>query len=245
MRLWAVAFVAAGWLAATAAPGQTARPAPGLAPPLRAASVTLVFAAANDLHRLSEQESDLTGRRLAWWRGDAPYTISRAAFPADEPEVLLFRDWPSALRLGAGALDLDLTPRAGLAMSPRGGQAEAGAMLSLGPARGDDTLRRLRSLGIGDGAAFGDQGRWYLFMAASGRAVGLNMLGNGDRAGWTTDPASTLISDAQLGLGWRRGAVQGALGYVRREVKGDHMVSGQRTPDDSLFAFTVSVKPER
>lgn len=245
MRLWAVAFVAAGWLAATAAPGQTARTTPVPAMRLHAPAVAPIFAPSNELRRLLEQESYLSDRRFGLWSAKPTYAVSRPAFSAAVDQVSLSRDWPSALRLGAGAFDLDLTPRAGLGVSPYGGQAEAGAMLSIGPAHADETIRRLRDLGIGDGAAFGDRGRWYLFMAASGRAVGLNMLRNGDRAGWTTDPASTLISDAQLGLGWRRGSVQGALGYVRREVKGDHMVSGQRTPDDSLFAFTVSVKPER
>ena len=65
-----------------------------------------------------------------------------------------------------------------------------------------------------------------------------------DRA-WSQDAASTLISDAQLGVAWRKGAMQTSLGYVHREVKGEHMIWGQETKADSLVAFTFSIKPGR
>jgi hypothetical protein len=103
-------------------------------------------------------------------------------------------------------------------------------------------------MGVRDGASFGDEGRWYLFAAASGRAVGLNMLrgdSGWDGAGWSTDPAASLIADAHLGVGWRRGDMQTSLGLVHREVKGEHMIWGQETKADSLVAFTFSIKPGR
>jgi hypothetical protein len=101
-------------------------------------------------------------------------------------------------------------------------------------------------MGVNDGLSLGDQGRWYLFMAVSGRAVGMNMLrdvNDWDRAGWTTDPTSTLIGDGQVGVGWRKGSVQSSFGYVHREVKGQHMIFGQKTYEDSLVAFTFSIRP--
>ena len=99
-------------------------------------------------------------------------------------------------------------------------------------------MRRARRL-----ATFGDTGRWYLFAAASGRAVGMNML-HGETgwngAGWTTDPSSTLIGDAQLGVGWRKGAVQTSVGYIHREVKGQHMIWGVDTREDPWSPSVIS-----
>ena len=115
-----------------------------------------------------------------------------------------------------------------------------------GPRR-DEAARRLRDIGVGDGTAFGDVGRVYFYAAASGRSVGLNMLpaegGGWDQAGWSSDPHSTLIGDAQVGVAWRQGPMQTSFGYLRREVKGRNMIFGQRTRDDSLVALSVSLKP--
>ena len=113
-------------------------------------------------------------------------------------------------------------------MTNYGGSAEAGATLRV--SRDEQAAaERLKDMGVGDGADFGERGRWYLFAAASGRAVGLNMLHSDsgwDRAGWTTDPTSALIGDAQVGVGWRKGAMQTSFGYIHREVKGQHMICG-------------------
>ena len=187
----------------------------------------------------------LTGR-------DGRSLLSAPVAPADlriEPrsyEVAVTRDWPGAVSLTGRIFDLDLTPHAGLGMTSQGGSAEAGATLTVAQG-GDDLLGgRLARLGVQDGAAFGDKGRWYLFAAASGRAVGLNFLkdqGAGWDRSWSSDAASTLVSDAQLGVGWRRGSVQTSLGYLHREVKGDHMLWGQEAKDDSLVAFSLSIKP--
>jgi hypothetical protein len=178
--------------------------------------------------------------------GGAPLNLRRAEFQARDYEVSLIRDWPAALSYDDGRVQVDVTPHAGLGMTNIGGLAEAGAVVRLGPSRDQRAKQELQKLGIGDGAAFGDRGRWYLFAAASGRAVGLNMLrdDNGwSRAGWSTDASSALVGDAQVGVGWRRGAWQTSVGYVHREVKGAHMIWGQQTQQDSLAAFTLSFKP--
>jgi hypothetical protein len=179
--------------------------------------------------------------------GGLPLNMDRADFDAQAYEIAVTRDW-APVKFDAGAYDVRLAPHAGVGMSSAGGQAEAGAMLTVGQKRDDIVQDRLSDMGVGDGAAFGDQGRWYLFAAASGRAVGLNMLrkDNGwDRAGWSTDPSSALIGDAQVGVGWRKGVIQTSFGYVHREVKGEHMVFGQTTKEDSLLAFSLSIKPGR
>jgi hypothetical protein len=176
--------------------------------------------------------------------GGLPLNPSRAQFESRAYEVSLIRDWPAAMRFDAKAFNVDLTPHAGVGVSNLGGSAEAGATVRI--SRDAQAAERLRDLGVGDGASFGDRGRWYLFAAASGRAVGLNML-HGDsgwnRAGWTTDATSSLVGDAQLGVGWRKGPMQTSFGYIHREVKGQHMIWGQETKQDSLLAFSLSIKP--
>jgi len=167
---------------------------------------------------------------------------------ADTYNVTLVRRWPKAVSFSTDNLDFDVAPHAGLGVSSAGGQAEGGAMLTVSKSREQQALERLRDLGVRDGASLGDVGRWYLFAAASGRAVGLNMLRgeNGwDRAGWTTDPTGALVGDAQIGVGWRKGDMQSSFGVIHREVKGKHMVFGQHTRDDTVAAFTFSLRPQK
>lgn len=162
-------------------------------------------------------------------------------------EVSVIRNWPRAMAFDNGKFDIDVSPHAGVGMTSQGAAAEAGAELRLSQSRDDKAAARLRAMGVSDGAHFGDQGRWYLFAAASGRAVGLNMLRNElgwDRAGWTTDPTSALIGDAQVGVGFRKGSMQTSFGFIHREVKGQHMLFGQETKDDSLVAFSLSIRPK-
>jgi hypothetical protein len=160
-------------------------------------------------------------------------------------EVRLTRDWPAAVRYAGERYNLDVTPHAGFGVSNLGNSAEAGATVTLGQ-RADAIASRLDSLGVRDGTVFGGTGRWYLFAAASGRAMGFNMLrdgANGLNRSWSQDSSSTLVGDAQVGVGWRKGDVQTSFGFIHREVKGSHMIFGQQTKDDSLVAFSFSVKP--
>mgnify|MGYP001556818693 CR=1 FL=1 len=175
----------------------------------------------------------------------APLDLRGAQYDAEAYEVALTRDWPAAIAFGAGGLGVDVTPHAGLGMTSFGGSAEAGATLRL-MQRDATAEARLKALGVRDGSSFGERGRWYLFAAASGRAVGLNML-HGDqgwnRAGWTTDATSTLTGDAQVGVGWRKGDMQTSLGYVHREMKGQNMLWGVNAKPDSMVAFSLSIRP--
>ncbi len=181
--------------------------------------------------------------------GGLPLNLSRSAdYEAKAYEVALTRDWPAALSYDGKGFGVDLTPHAGVGVSNYGGSAEAGAMLQLSQKQSlsESAAERLKALGLRDGAHFGDRGRWYLFAAASGRAVGLNMLHSDtgwDRAGWTQDSASSLVGDAQVGIGWRKGPMQTSFGYIHREVKGANMIFGQDTKSDSVVAFSLSIKP--
>ena len=179
--------------------------------------------------------------------GGLPLDLARAQADADAYEITLLRNWPRAVAFGAGKFDVDVTPHAGLGWTSLGGAAEAGATLTVGQKRERQVVERLNAMGVRDGGDLADQGRWYLFVAASGRAVGLNVLHGADgwdRAGWTTDPSSALIGDAQVGVGWRKGGLQSSLGYIHREVKGENMIFGQKTRDDSLVAFSLTLRPQ-
>lgn len=163
------------------------------------------------------------------------------------------RGWPSALTLKAGAYDLDLSPHAGLGMSNAGGSAEAGAMVRFGSQLDGGGIQRLAS-GLGlrtvEGASYGDKGRWYLFAAASGRAVGLNVLrdsqtGDTRRSGWSMDPSAALVGDSQAGLGWRKGSMHASVGYLHREVKNEFGVRGAGMGGDSRVALSLTIRPSR
>lgn len=178
----------------------------------------------------------------------APLSLVRPdaqAFDAENIDVTLTRGWPSAVKLEAGKYALDFSPHAGFGFGDAGGSAEAGATVRLGKNVED---RVSDSLGLRDGdEAFGQRGRWYVFAAASGRAVGLNMLRgqNGDwsRAGMSSDVNSKLIGDAQAGVAWRKGPMQASVGYIHREMKAKDVIMGMATQKDSMVALSFSLKP--
>lgn len=146
------------------------------------------------------------------------------------------RGWPGAVSFSGGGLALDVTPHAGFGIGSRGNSAEAGAVVSLS----QTVKNNLSALGIRDGRSYGDQGRWYVFAAASGRAVGYNFTGSLNRlqrSGVSTDTGS-YIGDAQAGMGWRKGALQASFGYVQRKVK-SHGIK----EEDNFVALTLSIKP--
>lgn len=166
-------------------------------------------------------------------------------------EVAYERDGPT-FRAKAGTLGFELTPRAGVGVSSAGGLAGAGATIRFGQDLEDQVVGKVTdALGLRtvDGESFGDRGRWYLFAAADGQAVGLNVLrdsqGDWSRAGWSSDPSS-LIGEAQVGVGWRRGAVQASFGYLHREIKATGIMNAENTKlEDGAVAFSLSIKPSR
>jgi hypothetical protein len=178
----------------------------------------------------------------------APLSLVRPdaqAFDAENIDVTLTRGWPSAVKLEAGKYALDFSPHAGFGFGDAGGSAEAGATVRLGKNVED---RVSDSLGLRDGdEAFGQRGRWYVFAAASGRAVGLNMLrgqdGDWSRAGMSSDVNSKLIGDAQAGVAWRKGPMQASVGYIHREMKAKDVIMGMATQKDSMVALSFSLKP--
>lgn len=178
----------------------------------------------------------------------APLTLTRPdAYALREVDVTVTRGWPSAVMLAGRKYALDVTPHAGLGFGGAGGSAEAGATVRLGKKKNMGE-RVNEALGVREGeTAFGDRGRWYIFAAASGRAVGFNMLRgqNGDwtRAGLTQDAASRLIGDSQAGVAWRRGPMQASLGYIHREIRAKEGIMGLATQKDDVVALSFSLKP--
>ncbi|CAN5532785.1 DUF2219 family protein [soil metagenome] len=166
------------------------------------------------------------------------------SFDDRDVDVTVTRGWPAAVSLGAGKYALDVTPHAGLGFGGAGGSAEAGATVRFGKKMGD---RVANSLGVEDGRQFGDRGRWYVFAAASGQAVGMNMLRGGDgdwsRAGVTTDTSSKLVGDGQAGVAWRRGPMQASFGYVHRKIRAKDQIMGMATQKDEMVAFSFTLKP--
>jgi hypothetical protein len=112
-------------------------------------------------------------------------------------------------------------------------QWELGAEISPGP-RGMDKSNP-------DG-----KGRWFLFAAAGGRAVGLNMspAGDPDASRWSSGSTSTLVNDGQAGVGWRHGGVQASFGYVHRDISGttfDPYAAHTRSLSDSMVGLSFSL----
>lgn len=176
-----------------------------------------------------------------------PAYLARGRDPFD---VTVVRTWPRAVSFDSDNFAFAVAPHAGFGVSNRGGQAEGGAIITVEKkSRGEQAMARLRDMGVADGASYGDAGRWYFFAAASGQAVGLNMMrgteGGWDRVGWSTDSTGALVGDAQVGVGWRKGDVQSSFGVIHREVKGRHMIWAQDTRDDTVAAFTFSIRPGR
>jgi hypothetical protein len=166
---------------------------------------------------------------------------------AEAFDVSYTRGWPAAWKMSAGGYALDVSPHAGFGVNNAGGTAEAGAMVRLGADLGDRMMSRL-GFHAADTSSFAGRGRWFLFAAASGRAVGLNMLptaqGGLQRGGWSSEPTNALVSDAQAGLGWSRGMVQASFGYVHRSVKSQAPLAvgpAAGSYHDSMLAFSLSI----
>ena len=176
--------------------------------------------------------------------GRAPLApVDATSFDPKGFDLRVSHDWPDAASVRAGDQKLSVTPHAGVGLTNAGPGAEAGATISVE----DRVAGGLKDLGVRDGKAFGDKGRWYMFVAGGSRTVGLNMLRGSDggfqRAGWSTDSTSALVSDAQAGVGWRRGAMQASVGYMHREVKPHESVTAFEKRDDNLVAISFSFKP--
>jgi len=134
-------------------------------------------------------------------------------------------------------------PKFDLQVRQREGKTEARVMVAFDPAAQAQGGSRLDRLGLKPLPASEERkGRWFLFAADNKRAVGMNLLR--DRKGemkrsFTTERIAA-IGDAQVGIGWRKGATQTSIGLVDREIS----VYGHNR-DERFLAFTFSYKPTK
>jgi len=171
-----------------------------------------------------------------------PGPLDRAAVSAEDMDVTLTREGRPAVLASGGDVAVTLTPHVGLGVGSRGGSAEAGATLKIGP-----DLDRLVPEGR---EAFGERSRWYLFAAGTGRAVGYNFARNRDgeyaRSGYSTD-GGVYLGDASLGVAWRKGDLQTSVGVVYRELDPGALVHPGNLGEnvsEGILAFSLSIKPE-
>ena len=166
------------------------------------------------------------------------------------------REWPLSWTGATNRYGVELAPHAGFGVASYGPSAEAGAEIRIGALKqadlGGQMRQRLRDLGVDPvkGAVLGSRSRWYLFAAASGQAVGLNLRRDEDgwtNAGWSEDRTSGFVTSAQAGLAWRLGPAQASIGYVRRKIK----TSGPQSDlyadlpkNDDVAGFTFSYTPQ-
>lgn len=258
VRRTAIMAAVLGCGAASAAAAQSLAPIPSAADRLAGAAFLdrETYAAGKGLTRqqtgemrLNRSETAVDSLRFSL-RGSlrTPLNLERGEFDDEAYDITLIRSWPRAINFSDGKYEFDVSPHAGVGVGSRGGSAEAGAMLTVGQKREQRAIEALKDLGVREGTEYGDTGRWYLFAAASGRAVGLNMLrneGQWTRGAWTTDDTGELVGDAHVGVGWRKGDMQSSFGVIHREVKGNHMIFGQHTREDTVAAFTFSIRPQK
>ena len=163
-------------------------------------------------------------------------SIERARFESSQRDISYIRAWP-LVSGEAGEVQVELTPHAGVGVNALGGTAEAGATIRVGRLEVAD----------GEHAFAEDQGRWYLFAAGTGTAVGLNWARGMD--GWNrqvSHDSGSFIGDAQVGVAWRRGDTQTSFGYVRREVTAEGVTGGSgidRDATEGFVAVQFSIRP--
>jgi len=226
----------------------------------RAALFNAAFAAPHPLAASHVAMAPLTVRSSGMPTGAAPSGARAIAF--DQPGYLTAADEGaldfgapssrSTLSLSGGGYEFAFVPQGAVTAGDGASSAQAGAMLRVGTDIQDKVMTGLDKLGMHtvSSAALQDRNRFYLFAAYSGREVGLNFgrgaQGGMQRLGWSADGASTLVSDGQIGMGWRKGAMQASVGYVHRDVNANDAGFGNvgmQKLSDNMVAFTFSLRP--
>ncbi len=156
----------------------------------------------------------------------------------------------STLSLTKGGYEFAFVPQGGFDAAGGASSAQAGALVRVDTDIQGKVMAGLNKLGMHtvDSADLQNRGRLYLFAAYSGKEVGFNIArgsqGGLQRLGWSAEGASTLVSDGQIGFGWRKGATQASIGYVHRDVNSNDMGFGNvgmQKLSDNMVAFTLSL----
>ena len=157
------------------------------------------------------------------------------------------------LSLSGGGYEFAFVPQGSVDAGGGASSAQAGAMVRVGTDIQDKVMTGLTKLGMHTVTSeeIKDRSRVYMFAAYSGREIGFNIArgstGGLQRLGWSAEGASTLVSDAQAGVGWRKGALQASVGYVHRDVNSNYDNGfgnvGMQKLSDNMVAFTLSFHP--
>ncbi|PQZ81431.1 hypothetical protein CQ035_13115 [Brevundimonas sp. MYb46] len=211
----------------------------------------------------ASREAFVTTRSEAWFAGDGftdrlrvtargeprradgapvpPRALDARTYDDESYDVTYTRGWVAAQGRTASGLEVSLTPHAGVGFGSDGTTAEAGATLKIG-----EGLDRLAPDG---NEAFGERARWYVYAAGSKRAVGYNFARTRDgdfaRSGMSHDEGA-FLGDASIGVAYRRGALQGSVGVVYREIEanGIKAYGGINTDvSEGLVAFQLTIRP--
>lgn len=211
----------------------------------------------------ASREAFVTTRSEAWFAGDGftdrlrvtargeprradgapvpPRALDARTYDDESYDVTYTRGWVAAQGRTASGLEVSLTPHAGVGFGSDGTTAEAGATLKIG-----EGLDRLAPDGD---EAFGERARWYVYAAGSKRAVGYNFARTRDgdfaRSGMSHDEGA-FLGDASIGVAYRRGALQGSVGVVYREIEanGIKAYGGINTDvSEGLVAFQLTIRP--
>ncbi len=226
--------------------GQPLSGQPALSPSSRvaAAGEGLIAWRSSEVSRVSGDGTVDTVRLSMASIAHIPLMAQGTAYGPSAVDVTVARGWPSALLVRAGGLGVNVSPHTAFGFGSGGGtSAEAGAMVRFSSLQ-SAVQDRLESMGVKNGSSYGNQGRWYLFAAVRGQAVGLNMqesAGALRRTGWSTDVSSALVGDGQLGVGWRKGGIEASFGYVHRGVHVQNAPMGASdgySDDMAALAFT-------
>lgn len=128
---------------------------------------------------------------------------------------------PAALSASNGRYGLEFAPQA--APNVLGG-TDTGA-----------ELRVTRAIGKARDA---DEGRYFLYASAGQRAVDLPA----DVRRWSGDDRGR-VSDLKAGVGWRNGATETTLGYVKRKVPQAYTANGLERRGGGMVGFSLTYRP--
>lgn len=217
--------------------------------------LSLVIAAApRESARADAEDGPIATGRNDWARyGELPSAPSPAVQPAAEAaraaevEALVARVEETALTQYQAAerkaLTLSLAASDASFELPR----DARALAFPEPAPGREVRVELgrETTPVAPVPARAERARIYAFAAVKGDAAGMVIRDRGAKGfrapegRWAVEKIAN-IGDVQLGVGWRKGAVQASLALVDREIK----IEG-REKHEGFLAFTVSVKPRK
>jgi hypothetical protein len=221
-----------------------AAPSPPEAVQLAAAERAVPVPASTPLPDARPQAAAVTLARVAAAPAPSPIVRRPAAYArgaAFQPQATPRTPFSSGRRLALSLTtgETPLSPGSGLAFAARNDRDNPIALAVPRKSKLFDA-RRL-GLQVDLSPEKSRKGRWFVFAATSGDALGFNLFGDPaksgrKRTGWSVEKLAE-YGKVQLGLGWRKGPMQVSAAATQREI-GAYGYSR----DDTVFglSFTIS-----